>query len=100
MDEVVDGFDLILKQTIILDHKLFKYDNKKYLEFFSNEYFNWNNISKIISTDELNSKELNDILNFKFSDLEREKYLSKFFNYDKNQNVPKKIIEQLEKDCK
>ena len=60
----------------------------------------WNNVAKIMSTEEFRSKELNDILNFKFSDLEREKYLSKFFNYDENVNVPKKIIEQLEKDYK
>ena len=87
-------------KTIILDHIFFKYDNEKYFDFFSNEYFKWHNVIKIIGTDEFKSKELNDILNFQFSDLEREKYLSKFFNYDKNVNVPKKIIEQLEKDCK
>ena len=57
----------------------------------------WNNVAKIMSTEEFRSKELNDILNFKFSDLEREKYLSKFFNFNENVDVSKKIIEQLKK---
>jgi len=97
----ISGESIYFKnKTIILNHKFFEYDNQKTLDFFSYEYFMWNNVAKFISTEEFRSKELNDILNFKFSDLEREKYLSKFFNYDENVNVPKKIIEQLEKDYK
>ena len=85
-------------ETIILNHKFFKYDNEKYLEFFSNEYFDWVNLTKMLSTNEFKTKDLKDIIDFKFSDNERQKYLSKFFNFDENVNVSKKIVEQLEKD--
>ena len=87
-------------KTIVLNHKFFNFDNEKYIDFFSKEYFNWDKLSKIVDVNEFKNKSLENLINFAFSNSERNKYLTKFFNFDENINVPKKIIEQLEKDYK
>ena len=65
-------------KTIVLDHKFFNFDNEKYIDFFSKEYFNWDKLSKIVDVNEFKNKSLENLINFAFSNSERNKYLTKF----------------------
>tara|TARA_B100000886_G_scaffold333607_1_gene287916 strand:+ start:7115 stop:8302 length:1188 start_codon:yes stop_codon:yes gene_type:complete len=87
-------------KTIILNNNLFSYNNKKYFDFFSKDYFFWENLSKGINTIDFKQRNIGDIINFKFSETDRKNYLLKFFNFNENVNVSNKIIEKLETDLK
>ena len=87
-------------KTIVLNNNLFSYNNKKYFDFFSKDYFFWENLSKGINTIDFKNRNIGDIINFKFSETDRKNYLLKFFNFNENVNVSNKIIEQLETDLK
>jgi len=87
-------------KTIVLNNNLFSYNNKKYFDFFSKDYFFWENLSKGINTIDFKNRNIGDIINFKFSETDRKNYLLKFFNFNENVNVSNKIIEKLEIDLK
>lgn len=87
-------------KTIVLNNNLFSYNNSNYFNSFSKDYFFWDNLSKGIDTNDFKNKNIEDIINFKFSENDRKNYLLKFFNFDENVNVSIKIIEKLEKDLK
>lgn len=87
-------------KTIVLNNNLFSYNNKKYFDFFSKDYFFWDNLSKGINTIDFKNRNIGDIINFEFSETDRKNYLFKFFNFNENVNVSSKIIEKLETDLK
>ena len=87
-------------KTIILNNNLFSYNNRNYFTSFSKDYFFWDNLSKGINTSDFKNKNIEDIINFEFSETDRKNYLLKFFNFHESINVSNKIIEKLETDLK
>ena len=85
-------------KTIVMKNELFKDDDGKCFDFFSQDYFNWENLSKIINMNDFDEQSIESIIDFKFSSSQRQKYLSKFYNFNESINVPRKIIESLEKN--
>ncbi len=85
-------------KTIVMKNELFKNDDDKCFDFFSKDYFNWEKLCKVKSMKDFDEQSIESIIDFKFCNDQRQKYLRKFYNFNENINVSRKIIESLEKN--